>query len=532
MTSRRNVTKAVGRAAFAAELKDDPRAKAWTGAGWTIGQAEGDFPALVESGLDALPGIDKDLADLARCIMAGEASPLLVELESDLPEGLFAVGQVKGLGPKKVKALWRELGVTSLGELEYAIQENRLLTLKGFGQKTQEKVASQLEALRKNEGKIRRDEAAQTVANVLSMADDKGQRVAVAGDYRRGEELCTELVFVLAAGEGDAAFAEEIARLRGVRCVRAEAGAFGVALVEETGCDAHLDALRAKGTLAGDTEDEVYAGLGLLTTPAERRLADVPLVLAGTASPSLVQLGDLQGALHNHTVASDGTATLHEMRRAAAAFGLAYLGISEHSQAAAYARGLSPAALSAQAKTIAGMNREGHACTLLSGVESDILADGALDYSDEQLRELDIVVASVHQRFKQDPAAMTARMVRAALHPLTAIIGHPTGRLLLAREESGVEIGALIEACAEGGTALELNANPHRLDLSATHAAMAKEHGVLVSIGADAHSTEGLRNLEHGVAIARRAGLGPEDVLNTRSLDELRAWRASSSSSV
>ena len=174
------------------------------------------------------------------------------------------------------------------------------------------------------------------------------------------------------------------------------------------------------------------------------------------------------------------------------------------------------------------MNQEGHACTLLTGIESDILEDGALDYPDEQLSELDIVVASVHRRFKQDPTAMTARMVRAALHPMAAIIGHPTGRLLLAREESGVEITALIEACVKGGTALELNANPHRLDLSATHAAMAKAQGVLVSIGADAHSTEGLRNLEHGVAIARRAGLGPEDVLNTRSLEELRAWRAAS----
>lgn len=526
MTTRRKVSQEVGRAAFAAELKDDPRAKAWTGAGWTISQAEGDFAALVEAGLDSLPGIDKDLADLARNIMAGEPSALLLELESDLPEGLFAVGKVKGLGPKKVKALWRELGVTSLGELEYAIQENRLLTLKGFGKKTQEKVAAQLEALRKNEGMIRRDEAAHIVSNVLGLAADAGQRVAVAGDYRRGEELTSTLLFVVAAGEGAEEFAEELDRLRGVQTVRAEAGGFGVALVEETGCDEHLDALRAKGKLSGDTEDEVYAGLGLLTTPAERRLPHVPLTLIGAAVSPLVQRSDLRGALHNHTVASDGTATLQEMRRAAASLGLSYLGITEHSQAAAYARGLSPAALKSQSNTITGMNQEGHACTLLTGVESDILEDGALDYPDEQLGNLDIVVASVHRRFKQDPAAMTARMVKAALHPMTAIIGHPTGRLLLAREESGVDITTLIEACVKGHTALELNANPHRLDLSAKHAAMAKEQGVLVSIGADAHSTEGLHNLEHGVAIARRAGLGPADVLNTRSLEELRAWRA------
>ena len=172
------------------------------------------------------------------------------------------------------------------------------------------------------------------------------------------------------------------------------------------------------------------------------------------------------------------------------------------------------------------MNTEGHTCTLLSGVESDILEDGSLDYPDEQLDELDIVIASVHRRFKQDSAAMTARMVRAALHSATAIIGHPTGRLLLARDESGVQIEELIDACVKGGTALELNANPHRLDLSAEHAAMAKSKGVLVSIGADAHSTAGLRNLEHGIAIARRAGLGPEDVLNTRSLEQLRVWRS------
>lgn len=242
----------------------------------------------------------------------------------------------------------------------------------------------------------------------------------------------------------------------------------------------------------------------------------------GDRGSALVTRSDLRGALHNHTIASDGTATLEQMRDAAAARGLTYLGISDHSVSAFYARGLDHERLLEQARTIATMEANG--CTLLSGVESDILQDGALDYADDVLSELDLVIASVHRRHAQTAEQMTARMVAAAQNPWTAVVGHPTGRLLLGRDPSEYDMGAFLDACATHGCAVELNANPHRLDLNERHLAMAKERGLLVSIAADAHSVDELDHLDYGITIARRAGLTAEDVLNARSLGELSAW--------
>jgi DNA polymerase (family 10) len=231
------------------------------------------------------------------------------------------------------------------------------------------------------------------------------------------------------------------------------------------------------------------------------------------------------GALHNHTTASDGTASLVEMRAAAQERGLHYLGISEHSVSAAYAGGLDAEQLAAQGREIAALNAA-PGPTLLTGVESDILADGALDYPASVLASLDIVVASVHQRHRQDHAAMTTRMVAAAANPWTDIVGHPTGRLLLGRPPTDFDVAAFLDAAALNGCAVELNASPHRLDLNAEHLAMAKERGLLVSIAADAHSQRDLDNLDYGITIARRAGLSVEDVLNARPLDELLLWLA------
>ncbi|MEM6954164.1 MAG: PHP domain-containing protein [Myxococcota bacterium] len=529
MSDRRTICKAVARAALAAALKDLPEARDYGGASWTIRQAEGDTSALVEAGLERLPGVDATLAAIGKAAFDGAASPELEALEADLPLGLFEIGQLKGLGAKKVKALWEELSITTVGELEYAAKENRLTDLKGFGAKTQQKVLEQI-ALKNARARIlRRDEAKELARHWAAEAALAGLRIEAVGDYRRGAELADPLELLLGpAGENARALGARIRGAHPALVVHEAAEDWGAALVRHTGSPAHVAALETHGKdhsppLAGETEGEVYARLGLAFTPPERREAHVPLVAIGKAVPRLIRREDLRGALHNHTTASDGTASLADMRAAAEARGLTYLAITEHSKTAAYARGLSPEALREQRETIAVMNAASPSCVLLSGVESDILRDGELDYDDELLATLDVVIASVHQRYRQDGETMTGRMCRAARHAHAALIGHPTGRLLLSREPTGVDMRALLEACREGGTAIELNANPQRLDLSAEHAAMAREHGVLVSIGADAHSVAGLDNLEHGVAIARRAGLRPEDVLNTRSVDELRA---------
>ncbi|MCZ7685635.1 MAG: PHP domain-containing protein [Sandaracinaceae bacterium] len=320
--------------------------------------------------------------------------------------------------------------------------------------------------------------------------------------------------------------------------------AFGARALWLTASEAHLAALAARARERGLTldegglrdasgalvscaeEDDVYRALELHPTAPERREPGVPLVEVGKARPRLVTRADLRGALHNHTVASDGTATLEAMREAAAARELAYLGISEHSHSAFYARGLDGERLVAQAREIAALNERPGSCVVLSGVESDILKEGELDYGADVLSEVEVVVASVHRRHAQTPEQMTARMVAAAKNPFTDVVGHPTGRLLLGRAPSEYDVAAFLDACAASGCAVELNANPHRLDLNEGHLTMAKERGVLVSIAADAHSVDELDNLEHGVTIARRAGLTPDDVLNARPLEALRAWLA------
>jgi len=542
---RRQVTDALERLAFAAELLDDPRAQSWGRASWSVRNLEGDVAQMRASGaLAKQRGVGQGVLAVVDEVLAGKKPAALVEMEAKLPAGLFAVRRVKGLGPKKVKQLWRELSITSLGELEYACRENRLVDLKGFGRKTQEKVLAQIEAIRETEGLLRRDQAEAVLAPVLDALEEAFPQVAPAGELRRGMELVSALVVLVEGDDAEAAQAlADAARPPEVPVAVevAEPDTFGARLVWLSSADAHRAALALRAEARGLTfdargllqdgeplgtpeEDDVYRALGLVPTAAERREEGVPLVEQGRAAPPLVTRDDLRGALHNHTTASDGSHSLEEMRAAAAERGLEYLHISEHSHSAFYARGLDAERLMEQLRAIEALNRDPGGCVLLTGVESDILQEGELDYGDDVLSRLDVVIASVHRRHSQDAAQMTARMVGAARHPMTDVVGHPTGRLLLGRAPSEYDVGAFLDACAAGGCAVELNANPHRLDLNEVHLAMAKERGVLVSIAADAHSTRELDNLDHGVTIARRAGLTAEDVLNARGPDELRAW--------
>lgn len=555
IVDRRAVGEALQRVAFAVELLEVSElgidAAAASGLAWTIRQMEGD---VTYARLAAMPDASVPILAVIDDVAHGRRPPLLDELEARVPPGLFEVRKLKGLGPKKISALWKQLDITSLGELEYACQENRLVELKGFGKKTQDSVLEQIEKLRAQAGMVRLDQAlaigSALMKNIAAAMPDGAVRSAIAGDVRRGSELVRKIVVITTAASdvvrkamalfggdvADVASAAGHARLQTrvgpvdvVTVVGIEAGQWGAALVEHTGSDAHVEALQRRGALEGETEAAVYERLGLLFVEPERREAHVPLVEKGKARPRLVERADLQGALHNHTTESDGVATLVEMRDAAAMRGLKYLGITDHSVSAVYAKGLAVSALAAQAKEIAALNANGNgppACTLLTGVESDIRKDGTLDYDDEVLKKLEVVVASVHSRFGQKGDDLTARMVAAAKHPLTDVVGHPTGRLLLGRAPSEYDVAALLDACAAAGCAVELNANPARLDLNETHLAWAKERNILVSIAADAHSTGALDHLDFGVTIARRAGLTGEDVLNTRTLADLHAWLA------
>lgn len=551
-------------AAYGELAEENPfKVRAWQNAARAIRHVEGDFDALLAAGgLKGVEGVGKSVLEVVDRVARGAPVEQLEAYERDIPSGLLDVMMVPGLGPKKVRALWQELGITSIPELAYAVHENRLVDLKGFGKKSQDKIKDALAASKGRAGKLRMDEAlaaADALARAFLQADGV-DRVAVVGDARRRTEIVDRLSFVVrgplaalgAIGEGfDAPTSEPLEGLPGVvggvggvvveAALVEDAAAFGAAVVVRTGSDAHVDALRARAASRGLTleatglfrggeriatpgEDDVYAALGLSPTAPERREDGVPLVEQGKARPKLIKREDLRGALHNHTSASDGSATLEEMRAAAVARGLSYLGVSDHSKSSFYASGLPEQALLAQGARIEALNADGSPCRLLRGVESDILGDGSLDYGDDVLAKLDFVIASVHGRLGQKRDEMTARVVAAASHPATTVVGHPTGRLLLGRPPADFDVDALLDACAKSGCAVELNAHPSRLDLGAEHLRRAKERGVLVSIAADAHAPDGLDDLEYGVFVARRAGLTAEDVVNTRSVDELLAW--------
>lgn len=521
MSDKRAALDALRRLALARELTG-LSGKAFADASWSLRKVE---DKDLRWRARRLP---EEVGDVIRAVLDGEPAPGLAELEAAIPPGLFKVAQVKGLGPKKVKQLWDELGITDLAELEYAIHENRLRDLKGFGAKTQDKVAESLAQLRAWEGFARRDTA---LAIVAAVQREVGP-VEVLGALARGWEL-VESVEVGAPGlaprtidggipvhlhpiDGPVDRVRLTSDAEHFAALQARARTRGLALSEHA-------LLRDGAAVALDDDDALYAELGLPAVPVERR--------EGSALPAhaqrLVRRSDLRGALHNHTVASDGSGTLEQMREAAAQRGLSWLGISDHSQTADYAGGLDASRLRAQWGKVRALNAEDHAVRLFTGVESDILADGALDYPDDVLGEAEVVIASVHHRYGHAGEVFTERLCRAVRHPAASVWGHPTGRLLLGRAPSDFDMEAVLQACVEAGIAVELNASPHRLDLGHRWLGLARELGLMVSIAADAHGTHELDNLEHGVAVARRAGLGPEQVLNTRSADELLAWQAS-----
>ncbi len=537
--TRREIVRVFERLAFAAELRSDPRASAWKGAAWALRQLDEDLAVLLEERrLAKVRGIGPKSAALIADLLDGIEPGVVKEMESALPEGLFEVRTVKGLGAKKIKTLWIDLGITTLGELEYACRENRLVTLKGFGAKTQTKVLEQIEEARRNARKRRRDQATTLALQLLAgVRKIPGVlRAEVVGDLPRGLELIETFSLLVAAAPDALAtlpetVAEKLKAPADVAIVCVSPNDFGRVSIEHTSDGVHRDALRQHATsigvdwdtLAAERADAVYEALGLWPTPPERR-DNAVLVQRGSPPIEYVTRASLRGALHNHTTASDGSHSLRAMRDAAAAAQLAYLGISEHSESAFYARGLDQDRLRAQILEIEALNQEGSACVLLTGVESDILDEGALDYPGTFLQELEVVIASVHKRVKHDVTQATDRLVAAALNPHTAVIGHPTGRLLLGRPAVEIDAARFLDACATSGCAVELNANPARLDLSVEHLGLARERGVPVSIAADAHAMRELDNLDHGVAVARRAGLKPEHVLNCKSLPDLRAW--------
>lgn len=543
---KKRVIDVLERLGFALEVSGTGSGQPWSNAAWAVRSFPGDLVQAWQAGeLRSIRGVGPSTAEVIDAVLGGRVPPRLAELEAGLPPELARIKKVRGLGAKRVGQLWRELGIGSLSELEYACRENRLLGLEGFGPKLQAQVLEETQRLAADARLFRRDQVAGALAELRILVPE----AQVVGSWRRGLEL-VEVLEVLVAGptalearsrlptfaadEDPPSLVGTLAQVPVVVHLCVDGAQAGLTRLRLTGSAEHVAAVEARAAARGvelealdaATEEGVYAALDLHPTAPERREAGEALLPRAASPRRLLTLADVRGSLHNHTVASDGLDTLAAMREGARALGLSWLGVTEHSQTSSYARGLEVERLAAQRTEVSRANAEGHPVALLAGVESDILEDGSLDYDDAVLAGLDCVVASVHQRHGQDGAGITARLVRAARHPRTTVLGHPTGRLLGGRPASAIDLDDVLVACRATGCAIELNASPQRLDLCPEHAAAARDAGVLVVLSADAHSVAALANLEHGVAVARRAGLTPYDVPSCWPLETVRAWLA------
>jgi DNA polymerase (family 10) len=500
---------------------------------------------VAEKRLREIPGVGEAIADIIEKLHRTGTHPTLEEMRKEIPAGVLEILAVPGLRPEKVQKLYRDLGIASLADLEQAARSGQLLTVKGFGPVLQRKILEGIEIGRRGSGARHLHRAGELLA--LAERDLRGRlrvdQVMPAGDFRRGAELVFDLALV--AQVPSAAPAPAVAKNGDVAIHIADPARFGIALLLATGSPDHLRELsavaegrglalspqgltRGGAVVAAKTEAEIYAALGLQFIPPELREGRGETDLAARrALPPLVEETDLRGILHAHTVASDGVNTLADMAAATRARGYAYFGVADHSQAAYYARGLSVEAIERQRAEIAALNASyGGVFRVFGGIESDILADGSLDYPEAVLAGFDFVVASVHSGFRRTREEQTARILRAVRNPYTAILGHMTGRQLLRRDGYEVDIERILAACAEHAVAVEINANPWRLDLDWRWHQAGIDAGCVFSVNPDAHSTSEIDLTRWGVEMARKGGLTRDKIINCMTADQIAAWFA------
>jgi DNA polymerase (family 10) len=555
------------------ELNEDNafRARAYHNAARVVENQSEDVGAMLAAGtLASVPGLGKEmLAHISEILATGRLT-LLDELIAAIEPGLIEMLRIPGLGPKRIRTLHQALGVASLEELAEACRQNRVAAISGFGAKTQANILKGIEFLSQQQEYFNYAPAREMADVVIAQirAIPGVVRAEVAGSLRRKKEVVHDLDGVASvAQESDrAAVMAAFVALPQVQSVVAhgetkssvvlEGGMamdlrlvtddeYGAALHHFTGSKEHHIVLRgmalARGIKINDygvwhgeerlpvsTEADVYAILGMDYIEPELRedRGEIQAALEH-ALPTLVTERDIQGVLHCHSTWSDGHASIREMAQACRALGYHYLGICDHSQAAAYAHGLTPADVRRQHAEIDALNAEfGSDFRIIKGTECDILKDGTLDFDDATLASFEFVVASIHSNFNLSQAEETERLIKAIQNPYTTIIGHLTGRLLLQREGYPVDVPAVIAAAGARGVAIELNANPARFDLDWRWHRLATEHGIPIPICPDAHTPDGLRDVAYGVGIARKGWLGPQHIPNAWPLEKLLAWFA------
>ena len=540
------------------------RVRAYRNAARTIRGLSRELRDLLSEGKDltTLPGIGKDLAAKIEEILETGHATALDKLHKEIPASVEDILKLPGLGPKRVKQLYHELDIKNLAQLEDAARSGRLRTLPGFGDKTEQNILENVHALRSKEKRFLRNVAVSYAEPLLQYLKKNTavKQAIIAGSYRRGRESVGDLDILVTAGKADRVMKhftdyEEVTQIVSSGKTRAtvilhcglqvdlrvvEEKSFGSALYYFTGSKAHnikvrrlaqqkglkineYGVYRGNKRIAGETEESVFKSVDIPFIPPELRedRGEIKAAL-NHQLPKLVELKEIKGDLHAHTLATDGRASIKAMASAARQYSLDYLAITDHSRHLKVAHGLGPEALLKQIDDVDELNAKIKGITLLKGVEVDILEDGSLDLPDDVLARLDLVVAAVHGQFHLSRKKQTERIVRAMDNRYFSILAHPSGRLLFEREPYDIDMEKIIRKAAERGCFLELNSQPQRLDLIDIYCQLASSEGVLISINSDAHSENDFQDLKFGVDQARRGWLEKKAVLNTRPLKTLK----------
>ncbi|BAV04707.1 DNA polymerase (family 10) [Filimonas lacunae] len=531
------------------------KTKSYSSAAFTIDKLPAELSTLPEDKIFAIKGIGEAIGKKIQVQLQTGQLPQLNEYIAQTPPGIIEMMQIKGIGPKKIATIWKDLEIETLGELLYACNENRLLLYKGFGAKTQQNIKESIEFYIGNQGSYLYAQVQAFAKQFTQQLQEAfpGQQIAITGDYRRQIEVISKLEWVTTI---DAATLD--AHLQGLQLNRTSNdgnnGFPGISFTEYKGpenialqfytatpenfyntlfttssSEAFFQAFQQQHGPVNNaaSEEAIFEAAGLtFIPPCLREKATILTAAASNTLPALITKEDITAIIHSHSNWSDGSNSIEEMANAAMGLGLQYLVLSDHSKSAFYANGLNEDRLIAQHKEIDALNKKLAPFTIFKSIESDILNDGNLDYSNEVLSTFDVIIASVHSNLKMPEDKAMARLLKAIENPYTNILGHMTGRLLLSRNGYPLDHKKIIEACAANNVVIELNAHPRRLDIDWRWIDYALEKNVLISINPDAHAVDGYHDVAYGVLAAQKAGVTKQQNLSSFSLEAFQQFLA------